>query len=92
MGLALAATFLPACLFAIVGLWQVRKNPWCWMIPLASIVYFSVVHMVFVGSIRYRLPAEGPLLILSAVGLLALLSSTSEDTPSQPKFPSTSHN
>ncbi len=33
---------------------------------------FLLVHMVFVGSIRYRLPVEFPLSILSAHGLVAL--------------------
>ena len=33
---------------------------------------FLLVHMVFVGSIRYRLPVEFPLSILAAHGLVAL--------------------
>ena len=33
---------------------------------------FLLVHMVFVGSIRYRLPVEFPLSILAAHGLVAI--------------------
>ena len=85
--LALAGTFLPALVLALVGLWRVRHLPWCWLIPLAPILYFSLVHMVFVGSIRYRLPAEPPLLILTTLGLLTLflrhqLPTTNQQPPS----------
>lgn len=71
VGIALAGTFLPACFFAGIGIWCMRRHVWGWLIPCAPLLYFSAVHTLFVGSIRYRLPAEGPLLLLSAVGLLA---------------------
>ncbi len=38
----------------------------------APFLQFLLVHMVFVGSIRYRLPVEFPLSILAAQGLVAL--------------------
>ncbi|MBL4886459.1 MAG: glycosyltransferase family 39 protein [Planctomycetaceae bacterium] len=34
------------------------------------IVYFSALHMLFVSSLRYRLPAEYPLAVLAAIGLV----------------------
>jgi hypothetical protein len=37
-------------------------------LTVGPIVYFSLVHMVFVGSLRYRLPAEYPLAVLAAAG------------------------
>ena len=43
----------------------------CLLLTVGPVVYFTVVHSVFVGSLRYRLPAEYPLLILSAAGLIA---------------------
>jgi hypothetical protein len=36
-------------------------------------VQFLLVHMVFVGSIRYRLPVEFPLTIIAARGLVWLM-------------------
>ena len=41
---------------------------------------FLLVHMVFVGSIRYRLPVEFPLSILAAHGLVALRQRWNERT------------
>ena len=37
------------------------------------ILYFAALHLVFVSSVRYRLPGEYPMLILSAVGWEVLL-------------------
>jgi 4-amino-4-deoxy-L-arabinose transferase-like glycosyltransferase len=47
---------------------------WRLAFTAGPILYFAAVHAVFVSSLRYRLPAEYPLLILSAVGLQALLA------------------
>ena len=41
---------------------------------------FLLVHMVFVGSIRYRLPVEFPLSILAAHGLVALRKRWNQQT------------
>ncbi|WP_437192808.1 ArnT family glycosyltransferase [Planctomicrobium sp. SH527] len=40
------------------------------------IFYFAALHMVFVSSLRYRLPAEYPLFVLTAVGIAWLLKWT----------------
>lgn len=39
------------------------------LVVLGPFLLFLVVHMVFVGSLRYRLPAEFPLSVLVATGL-----------------------
>jgi hypothetical protein len=57
---------------AIIGLWKQRRDFRCLLLTAVPIFYFAAIHSIFVGSLRYRLPAEYPLLILSAVGLLAL--------------------
>ena len=57
---------------AAFGLWRHRHDPRAWLIPLVPFVYFALIHTVFVGSLRYRLPAEYPLMILTAAGLLSL--------------------
>jgi 4-amino-4-deoxy-L-arabinose transferase-like glycosyltransferase len=54
---------------ALVGWWHARHDVSRWLLPLAPLVYFGGVHTVFVGSLRYRLPAEYPLAVLAAVGV-----------------------
>ncbi|WP_437228347.1 ArnT family glycosyltransferase [Planctomicrobium sp. SH661] len=45
---------------------------WSMAILAGPILYFAVIHLVFVSSLRYRLPAEYPLLVLSAYGFESL--------------------
>ncbi|MDZ4688811.1 MAG: hypothetical protein SH850_27365 [Planctomycetaceae bacterium] len=62
---------LPLYVFAAVGLWTHRRDWRLWLATLGPAVFFCAVHMLFVGSIRYRLPAEMPLWILAAAGVVA---------------------
>lgn len=39
---------------------------------LLPVVYFTCLHMIFVGSVRYRIPAMPMLEILAAIGLSAM--------------------
>ena len=73
MLVAVGGFFLPVLVLALLGAWTVRHRPWAWLLTLGPLVYFSILHMIFVGSLRYRLPAEYPMCVLSAVGLLSLL-------------------
>lgn len=66
---AVAAYFVPMLLLALVGSWTHRRDVWLVGLSLAPLLFFSLVHCVFVGSLRYRLPAEYPLCVLSAAGL-----------------------
>ncbi|MFV0444871.1 MAG: ArnT family glycosyltransferase [Planctomycetaceae bacterium] len=59
---------------AIVGAWQSRADVGLLLLTAGPILYFSAVHLFFVSSLRYRLPAEYPLLVLSGIGLRAWLS------------------
>ncbi len=72
-GLLVAAFFVPVCVLAARGGWQARKQPWVCFLTLGPIFYFAAIHAVFVGSLRYRLPAEYPLCVLAAVGVCSLL-------------------
>jgi 4-amino-4-deoxy-L-arabinose transferase-like glycosyltransferase len=59
--------------FALTGAWVWRKRPEILFILIGPFVQFLLVHMVFVGSIRYRLPVEFPLSIVAARGIVAVL-------------------
>ena len=67
VAVACAASYLPLLALAIFGtIWSVRRNPR----PLVPIVFFigylTSVHMVTIGSLRYRFPMEPFLAILAA--------------------------
>ncbi len=61
--------FLPA----LFGAWQERRSLGILAITAGPILYFAALHLVFVSSVRYRLPGEYPLLVLSAIGWESLL-------------------
>lgn len=54
---------------ALIGAWHLRRSLGLLAITAGPILYFAVLHLVFVSSVRYRLPGEYPLLVLSAVGI-----------------------
>ena len=64
---------LPLLLLAVWGGWKIRRDLWALLILAGPTMYFAAVHTVFVGSVRYRLPAEYALVILSAIGIRALV-------------------
>jgi len=66
--LAMAGS-LPIYLLAAVGLWRHRRSVGRWYILLAPAIYISVLHMIFVGSVRYRYPAMPALMVLAAGAL-----------------------
>jgi hypothetical protein len=70
---AVSVVFLPVLLLAGYGIWISRQQGLLLLITLGPILYFSLIHMVFVSSLRYRLPAEYSLYILSAIGVTALV-------------------
>ena len=61
-------SFLPLVAGALYGAWLCRDRPDVLLLTLGPVICFSAIHTVFVGSIRYRLPAEYPLWALAACG------------------------
>jgi 4-amino-4-deoxy-L-arabinose transferase-like glycosyltransferase len=60
-------------LTAAWGVKTMRGAPATIMCLLLPAIYFTSLHMVFVGSVRYRLPAMPMIIVLSAVGIAAIL-------------------
>ena len=54
------------------GGWVARRRLVFLAVVVAPFLQFLLVHMVFVGSIRYRLPVEYPLSLLAAIGVCRL--------------------
>jgi 4-amino-4-deoxy-L-arabinose transferase-like glycosyltransferase len=63
---------IPLFLFAAVGLWRGKLSRRSKLILLLPAIYFSLVHSVFVGSLRYRVPCDVPLAVLAAAGVVSL--------------------
>lgn len=66
-------TVAPIFALVLVGIWRLRCHGWALLFLLAPAIYFSAIHVVFVGSVRYRLPAMPLLMILAVVGAGARL-------------------
>ncbi len=64
---------LPLWFLAGWELWRKRKDLRVWLLLAGPILYFCAVHLVFASSMRYRLPAEPPVLILAAGGMVRLV-------------------
>lgn len=53
---------------ALVGLFSREWDLIGITVTLGPFLLFLLVHMVFVGSVRYRLPVESPVAVLAAIG------------------------
>jgi 4-amino-4-deoxy-L-arabinose transferase-like glycosyltransferase len=66
--LGTSVMYLPALALAISAGWQCRTDWKLLLLTAGPILYFAALHAVFVSSLRYRLPGEYPLMVLTAVG------------------------
>ncbi len=64
--LVVVCSFVPLALGGLMGAWRLARVGWpvalCW----APAVYISMLHVVFVGSMRYREPVMLGLIVLAA--------------------------
>ncbi len=66
------AWYLTWTVLILLGICNLRSRLSVVALLASPFLQFLLVHMVFVGSIRYRLPVEFPLSILAANGLVML--------------------
>jgi 4-amino-4-deoxy-L-arabinose transferase-like glycosyltransferase len=70
--LASASFTVPLLALLALGCWD-RRRDWRALVLLAGpLLYFCALHLVFASSMRYRIPAEVPAVVLAAIGLRRL--------------------
>ena len=51
-----------------VGGWVHRRAIRSWVLLLLPVAVFTLLHAVFIGSVRYRIPVMPMVIVLSAAG------------------------
>jgi hypothetical protein len=66
MRLAMLVTYVPLLALSLVGVWRFTSRGWRYMLTWLPAVYLTMLHVVFVSSIRYREAAMMALCVLAA--------------------------
>jgi hypothetical protein len=77
--LTVLLTYVPVLGLAVVGAVKTFRRGLPYLLCWFPAVYFTLLHMIFVGSIRYRQPAMLGLIVLAA-GTLAVWGGTSKNS------------
>jgi 4-amino-4-deoxy-L-arabinose transferase-like glycosyltransferase len=64
--LVLLCSYVPLLALGLGGCWRFAGRGWPCALCLLPAVYFTCLHVVFIGSIRYRQPAMLPLIVMAA--------------------------
>lgn len=80
MVLVVLLAIVPLFFLSLVGAWCMRRDIPFIALTAGAIVLFAGLHLLFVGSLRYRLPAEYPLAVLAAAGLSRLWMRVADDS------------
>lgn len=73
---------VPLFVFAAIGVWRGGLGRRATLILLLPAVYFSAVHSLAVGSLRYRVPCDVPLAVLAAAGVMSFVRPKAIASPS----------
>jgi len=69
------ASFVPLVFGSLLFVFQLNRSLFLKLIPIFILfIYLTLIHSVTIGSIRYRFPLEGFMIIFSAYSLLSLFS------------------
>ena len=85
MRLVVAATYLPLLVLIFLGLRRWGRQWTCWLL-FSPAVYFTLLHMIFVSSIRYRLPPLLPLMAIAAAVIAVWLGEKLASDDTTPKL------
>jgi hypothetical protein len=65
---------VPLYVLILLGLWKRHLPRSAKVFLMIPAIYFTAVHALSVGSLRYRVPVEPPMAVIAASALLPLLS------------------
>ncbi len=68
-----AISTLPLFALLVLGAWDRRRDARVLVLLAGPLLYYSALHMIFVSSMRYRIPAAIPAMGLAAIGLNRML-------------------
>lgn len=85
MRIVVAATYVPLLVLVFLGLRRWGRQWTCWLL-LAPAVYFTLLHMIFVSSIRYRLPPLLPLMAIAAAVIAVWVGEKMASDDTTPKL------
>jgi 4-amino-4-deoxy-L-arabinose transferase-like glycosyltransferase len=68
--LAVLLTYVPVMVLAAVGVGKTIHRGWPYVLCWLPAVYFTLLHVIFVSSIRYRQPAMLALMVLAAGAIM----------------------
>ena len=77
--LAVVVTYVPVMVCALVGAWRFTRRGWPYVLCWLPAAYLTLLHVVFVSSIRYREPALLPLAVLAAGAIIYQPIETSKE-------------
>jgi 4-amino-4-deoxy-L-arabinose transferase-like glycosyltransferase len=80
MRVAVAATYVPLLLLGLRGAIRFTPRGWPYALCWLPAIYLTLMHMIFVSSLRYREPAMLPLVILAAAAVVFYVSRGSQGT------------
>lgn len=75
-----AATYTPCLILGLVGLVRMRRLGWPVVLATAPALYLTLLHVVFVASVRYREPAMVAWMLLAAGAIQAPTAASREAT------------
>jgi 4-amino-4-deoxy-L-arabinose transferase-like glycosyltransferase len=84
VALPVAISYVTVMALAIVGTWRYRANGWRVALFWLPAIYFTLLHMVFVGSIRYRQPAMLALAVPAGAAAAEVLTHANRSAPTNP--------
>lgn len=81
VALPVAISYVTILTLAIIGKWRYRTQGWRMAMFWMPALYLTLLHMIFVGSIRYRQPAMLALAVPAGAAVVDLLARAQRSAP-----------